>query len=210
MLNWVFALVLTSYFYSYNKTSVVSQAGSILILLLLTALSLISTGITESIIPLMLLLNTAIQVTVTGLVALDSSSFIFLFAKLQKGKTSVFQILQLSTGKILPHCRWANTWTNLYLASWLSERIHGYSLQVGNAFNKPPMRNYFFIRGFGDQWIDTITALNIHTFHHSTFSTLSRHNPSVKLLSLIFQRKLFPSHGNSYNAATVNSRPNQR
>lgn len=101
----MFALVLTSYFYSYNKTSVVSQAGSILILPLLTALSLISTGITESIIPLMLLLNTAIQVTVTGLVALDSSSFIFLFAKLQKGKTSVFQILQLSTGKILPHCR---------------------------------------------------------------------------------------------------------
>lgn len=113
VLNSAFVLVLTTVtsISAICKTAVVAQDGSVLILpFLINHMALISASTTEN-----NFTNTsAYYITFSYY---DCDRFSCTWFKWFQRQTSVFQILQFDVGKILPHCRCANTQTNLYLAS---------------------------------------------------------------------------------------------
>lgn len=67
------------------------------------------------------------------------------------------------------------------------------------------MKNDLFYLNFWKsvKWYYYSSEHTYLSFHYSTFPTLSRDHLSVKFLSFLLQRKLPPSCGNPYNAATV-------
>lgn len=168
MLNRAFALVLTTVTSTTptSKGAVGAQARSTLILPFPITLTLISAGVTESIITLMLLLNTALQANMImiHLVALHSSSFMLLLPsctgeRLQSSEycNSVLGKSFLIAGEQIPQL--------IYIWQvWLSQRTHGYRLQVGNPFNKPPMKNDFFYLNFWKSVKRYYYSSDIHTF----------------------------------------------